>query len=119
MKQVYHLNPVNKTTAIAVSQTGCTKDSKLTDEQLRENLVIRVKKIDTELKAVPKGFFRSQLGKEKQEIQNKITAIRPKKKSPGIENFFIEAARETLTKPQFSMLMSRANQIKETKSIKK
>lgn len=109
MRDIYSSVPVNKVAAIVIGQSGCASDDTLNNEQLRENLVSRWKKLQSELLLLPKkSLKRKALGQEMQGMQDKINEIRPAKKAKGVEGYFIDAAREALTKPQFDILMGKA-----------
>jgi hypothetical protein len=53
-------------------------------------------------------YRKKELGQEKAAICKLINALRPKRRAPGVEFYFIEAARETLTKVMFSIVMDKA-----------
>jgi hypothetical protein len=110
MMDVYDRRPVNKMTAIVANQQGCASDDTLTEEQERENLVAILKGLEFQIQRTAKGPFRKGLGRQKADLQERIHAIRPKVKSPGIENFFIAAAKEKLSGPQFKMVMRSAGE---------
>ncbi len=112
MREICHLNPINKSTAGVVGQKGCSLNNKLTDEQLRENLVTYVKRLETQIISSRKGSWkRAELGLLKNKVQGEINKLRPKRRSPGVENFFIKAAKETLTKPEYDRVMQLANEL--------
>lgn len=109
MESIYHRSPVNKSASVVTSQSGCATDGTLSDEQLRENLVEKLKRIEKRILSIPKNSQeRKTLGKEKLRLQNKIHEIRPAKKAPGVENCFIEVCRREFTKVQFDILMAKA-----------
>lgn len=85
-------------------------DETLTDEQKRENLVARLKALQrmrSDKFTIGKDAWKD-LGREISEVGIAIGNIRPKKKAPGVENYFIDAARNFLTKSQFDIIMTKA-----------
>ena len=116
---IYASTPVDRTAAMVTSQKGCANTSNLSPEQLRENLVVREKKLKYTLMCLPKGSIeRKQVAKEFHATCTKINAIRPKKRCPGIESFFVGEARKYLTKYQFDTIMNRAGNEYEKKREK-
>lgn len=82
----------------------------LTPEQERENLVAHLKAVEKTLLDTPKGRRRDELGKKKYELQQAISAIRPKLYGPkGVERHFIEVCREELPEAQFKRFMHDAS----------
>jgi hypothetical protein len=88
-----------------------------TDERLslvtkKNKLIEEVKIINALLKKHPRDrslqLKRKELGLILKEVDDKIHEIRPKKKAPGVEHYFIEATRETVTKAQFHIIMTNA-----------
>ena len=105
---VYGLRPVNRTAALVVSQGGCSS-GELTDEQIRENLVLQLKKIASDILTMPKkSKLRKELGIKKSEIEHQINAIRPKKRKADVAEYFIDVIREELTAAHYRILMARA-----------
>jgi len=108
MENIFSREPINKTAKIVTSQKGCSLPE-LTQEQLRENLVKKVKYLSSELNKYPKkSKHRKALGSEILTLNTEINTIRPKKNAKGVEQFFIDAARDTLTKFQFNIVMDKA-----------
>lgn len=108
MEKICLCKPVNKIAAIVANQKNCT-DGQLTKEQLRENLVKKIKILNEQIVNLPKGEKRKQIGKEIHELSKQINAIRPAKKTGfTITDFFIDEIRDYLTKPIFNMLMDKA-----------
>lgn len=108
MVDVYALRPINRTAALVVSQSGCSS-GELTDEQMRENLVIQQKKIARDILTLPKkSKLRKELGKKKSEVEHLINEITPKKKANGVEFYFFAVVKEELTNAHFRILMDRA-----------
>lgn len=88
----------------------------LTPEQERQNLVAKLHAMEKKILELPKGKIRSDLGKQKFELQQQILAIRPKLKGPkGVDGCFVELCREQLPAWQFKRLISEAS--KMAKSI--
>ena len=109
MNDIYLLDPINRTAALATNQSGCASDGTLSDEQLRENLVIKAKQLQSALILFPKNSKeRKLLGLEKSKIEKKINSIRPKRTAKGVDQYFIDAARDLLTRTQFNTLMNLA-----------
>lgn len=105
---IYFSDPIDSTAKRVTSQSGCS-GSHISDEKLRENLVKNWKHLRNSLVQYPKNSRkRKQIGLELLDLQDRIHEIRPKKKAPGVENYFINAARDILTKAQFNIIMSRA-----------
>jgi hypothetical protein len=88
-----------------------------TDEDKRRNLVRCVQRLLEEHKTCTNRAERGALGQKIQELQNAINAMRPKRKMPGVEQYFIDAAREMLPKAMFNLVMNRAvSKMKEAKT---
>jgi hypothetical protein len=51
---------------------------------------------------------RRQLGREKAEICLQINKLRPKSRTPGIQQHIIDVLREELTKAEFDVLFKKA-----------
>jgi len=108
MRDIYSSTPVNKTASIVTSQSGCASDGTLSDEQKRANLVYKSKLLVMQINKLPPGNAKKKLGKQLYEIQNKINKIRPAKKAVGVERYFIDVARDKLTRFQFDSFMREA-----------
>ena len=112
MDDIYSRTPINKTAAVVTSQTNCT-DS-LTDTQIRDNLVAKIKKVDEEIRLSPrKSKRREELGKLKHELQNQIREIRPKKRFHGVEKYVMDILKKELPKFEFDRLIDRAEKLKK------
>jgi hypothetical protein len=108
MSDVYSRSPVNKTAALVTGQNGCGNGS-LTQEQIRENLVLKLKSLKTELQAAPKGSAaRRDMAGEQRLLEKAIREIRPKMKGKGAGEHFIAVCREEMTKYQFDTIMTKA-----------
>lgn len=82
----------------------------LTPEQQRQCLVAKIKAIDAQIIALPKGENRSELGKIKQEICLQINAIRPKfHGSKDALHHLFDLVKEEMPKLQFMRLWDEAN----------
>ena len=109
MIDIYDRQPVNKTAAVVTSQSGCASDDTLSGEQLRENLVAQLKALLVEILKHPRGSQkRKALNIMKRDIEIQINAIRPKRKAPSVDQYFIGEAREALLPFQFKRIMDRA-----------
>lgn len=53
-------------------------------------------------------YRKIELGRIKFDLQEKMRLLRPRKKAPGVENYFIDAARDILTKSMFNLIMDKA-----------
>lgn len=111
MFDVYKRHPVNKTAALVSVQKNCCDE--LSEEQVRQNLVDKVKKIDDLIQGMPKGDERKRLGREKNELCQKINSIRAKKKCPGVEKYVMDILREELSSFQFKRLLHMASERKD------
>jgi hypothetical protein len=89
----------------------------LTTEQQRDCVKSILFSVIEDRKTEKNKWRYDALGKEISELNKKINEIRPKKKSPNIERFFIDAARETLTKDLFNLVMYKANKMLEASGI--
>ena len=109
MDDIYSRVPVNKTAAIVTGQSGCASDGTLSGEQLRENLVAQWKHVREQIEVLSRGSLRrKELGRRLHDLQVKINAIRLKRKALEVKDYLIECIKETLTKPQFDILMAKA-----------
>ncbi len=105
MDSIYGMLPINRAAGLVTGQSGCTTE--LTKEQMRENLVKRKQVMEAELLSLPKkSDRRKELGQELQKINTEINAIRPKRRSVGVENYFIDIARENLSSFEFNRWMN-------------
>lgn len=78
-------------------------------EQQRENLVARYKKLTAECAQLPKGPLKKIMGQEIADIAQRISEIRPKRKGPpDLGTYFMDVAREELTKAQFDRWVNEA-----------
>ena len=108
--EIYGMRPVNKTAGIVTGQSGCASDDTLTDEQKRENLVAIIKMMDGQLKSLKKGTKeRKALSLEYRKICLAINELRPKKKTPGVENYVIDVLRDELSQFEFKRIFTLAN----------
>lgn len=81
----------------------------LTLEQQRENLVARYKKLTSECAALPRGPRKKEMGQQIAAIAQRISEIRPKRKGPpDLGTYFMDVAREELTKAQFTRWVDEA-----------
>ena len=105
---IYGMTPINKAAANVTNQAGCTTE--LTGEQLRDNLVSKLKSLVSEASALPKkSTERNKINKKITETNKAISEIRPKAKCKGVEVFFISVARENLSKFEFNRWMTVAS----------
>lgn len=80
-------------------------------EEQRASLVAKWKSLHDSIASGAIGDKqRKRIGKEMHEIQAQISAIRPKKKAPGVENHFIAVVRESVPPAQFRIWMHEAAQ---------
>lgn len=81
----------------------------LTPEQERENLVAIYKRLTAECAALPKGPRKKAMGQEIAKIAQRISEIRPKRKGPpDLGTYFMDVAREEMTKAQFDRWVAEA-----------
>lgn len=85
----------------------------LSDEQKRECLKSVVLGIEEEIQIERDKWRRKALGIRKAELCLMMNKLRPKKKSPGATEFFVQAARETLTADLFRMILHKASLMNE------
>lgn len=89
-------------------------EESLTDEERRDCLKQVLFRIEDMLKNENDKWRKKDLGLLKFEIQEKMRSIRPSMKLKcSIESYFMEAARETLTKDLFSLILGKANRLLE------
>ena len=102
----YSRTPLNREAASVTSQSGCASDDTLTDEQMRENLVEKWKALHDKIIVLPKkSKERKALGKELMDLQNQISAIRPKRKCPEFRGHVMDVIREELSAYQFRRII--------------
>lgn len=81
-------------------------DIALTDEQRRDSLKARLEALQLVRLNMNKASPRfKETGREIAELCAAISAIRPKKRCPGVEQHFINVVRESVTKAQFNAWM--------------
>jgi hypothetical protein len=108
MMNIIDKEPINKLAKIVTNQKGCS-DGNLNNEQIRQNLVQKVKILTERIKYFPKSSCeRKKIGSEISEINKQINSIRPKAKCKSVDNYFIDAARKILTSEMFRMVMNEA-----------
>ena len=112
---IYNLTPVNSTAARVTSQKGCEGDSNLSDDQLRERLVEHYKRLINKITDLPKkSTERKELIKQSSIIQDRLIELKHlKKTNRGINYFFLDAAKEYLTKHQFDIIFAKAQKLME------
>lgn len=85
----------------------CPED--LTPEQERDCLVARVKQLQEFLTAAAKSHpDRKAVAEEFQRLTLRINEIRPKRRAPGVQQFFLDVCRERMTKLEFDRFMNEA-----------
>ena len=110
MLDIYSRSPINKTAALVTSQGGCATDGTLSSEQIRENLVSKLKAIEVEILACKKGSKkRKELGKKKTALQEQVSEIRPKMKCKGVKDHILDILREELTDFEFKRILKKAS----------
>lgn len=77
----------------------------LSPEDERGNLVAQLKALQAKNAAETRPWRKKALGKEIFELTERIRKIRPKAKCKGVDQFFIDAARDVLAKGQFDAVM--------------
>lgn len=116
-KTIYMRTPVNRQAAIVTNQKNC-RGTQITPEQERANLVKKLNALKAELPNYSKkSWHRKNIGIEIQKLQDKIHNIRPSLKAPNADRFFIEAAKELLTKSMFSLILHKASIKSEEYSV--
>lgn len=81
----------------------------LSPEEVRASLVAKWKQLHSLITGGGiSNAQRKKIGHEMVALQNQISAIRPKSKCPGVENFFIDVVRESVTPAQFGIWMREA-----------
>lgn len=89
----------------------------LTLEQQRDSLKVIWHQIEEELGVERDWWRRKALARKKMEVQDAMRAIRPKRRCPGSANFFIEAARQTLTPSLFNIVMTKSVELFQQSQI--
>lgn len=93
---------------------GWEEDENLSPEEERDCVVAFYKKVHDEIILLPKNSQkRKELGQLQAQIQKRLNELRPKKKCPGVERYFIDAVRNSVTKFQFSKYMEKAVRMKK------
>ena len=110
MSDIYSRQPVNKTASVVTSQSGCASDDTLTNEQLRENLVSKLKHLEDEITSTPKGSKRRrELGAKKAELCAMINGLRPSRKCKGVKDHILDVLREELSAFEFKRILHKAS----------
>ena len=107
----YAMRPINKTASLVTAQSGCATDGTLSDEQIRENLVLKITNLKEMVAGMPKGVKkRKALGLDILEAQKKLSEINAKIKgsSKDIHFYIIDILREELTEGEFKELVKKA-----------
>lgn len=90
----------------------CERTFDPTDDELRENLKLKVKAIDAEIATLPaKHPRRVELGQQKFALCTQMHTIQPKWKLPDLGFFIIRAMREMVPKHQYAMFLKRAEEL--------
>lgn len=100
--------PANRQTAI--SGAGTSKDPALTDAQKREDLLTHLARIEAQI-LTSEGRARRMLGRQKFDIQQQLSALRPKHRRPSYVSYFHEVARQMLLPATFRMICEKAHQL--------
>ncbi len=109
MRDIYGRQPVNKTASVVTSQSGCASDNTLTNEQLRENLVSKLKHLEDEIISTPKGSRRRrELGAKKAELCAMVNGLRPSRKCKVVKDHIMDVLREELTEFEFKRILKKA-----------
>jgi hypothetical protein len=116
---IYLCEPINKTAAIVVSQSGCSDE--LTPVQKRDNIVSRMKQIDNQIEILSKTMTkknpaRKKLGLEKFQLCHDLKEIKLKIKEINIKeatrkDFYdcvFESMKENLSTFKYKQIMSLA-----------
>lgn len=98
--------PVNRSAAVVAGGGGSEDD--LTVRQKRENLLPMLARLEAEIAAAPTAARRKELGRQKFELQQQLSLLRPKKTYPTYAQHFHEAAREMLAPAMFRLICDAA-----------
>lgn len=85
----------------------------MTDEQKRDCLKQALFAVKEEILKETDKWRRKELGRQQQELQDKMRAIRPKRRCPGAEHYFIEATKQICGLATYSLIMGRAVELHE------
>lgn len=97
-----------KGSARGVNLLGWEMPEDLTPEQQRAAIAARVTQINEILQGNVPPWVRRKLGQEQFQLQGLMREIRPTRRCPGIEQHFIDVARERLTVCEFNVWMGEA-----------
>ena len=90
----HHSTPVNRTAGLVTSQSGCSDE--LTPEQIRENLVAKVKKLQEDIKTLT-GGEKKKVGLQIHHLQTEINAIRAKQKGDrDLSAYIVDVVKESV-----------------------
>ena len=78
------------------------------DDDLRQNLSNRVKRIDAMIQAETDKEAKRALGLEKLDVQKQIQQLRKKQRAADVGQHFMNAAQETLAPGMFKIIMNKA-----------
>jgi len=88
---------------------GANPASVLSLEEQRASMVASVKALTQRLSGITDKQARATIGQQLYELNTAINALRPKMKgSPNVASFFIEVAKERLSKAVYQSLMDEA-----------
>jgi prephenate dehydratase len=104
-------NHSTKGTGRGTNLLGWGEAENLTPEQQRAAMAKRVTQINFSLKqnkeTAPKWQL-DALRTEKLQLEMAMREIRPSRRNPGVENFFVDVARGRLTPAEFNIWMGEA-----------
>lgn len=100
--------PLNRTAAMVTG--GGQDDPEFTPEQKRENLAGFIQKLDRAIASASDPAERKRLGQQKLQGQTAIKELKLRRTTDPREfnHFFIDVARETLTRPVYKMIRDEA-----------
>lgn len=92
-----------------VNLLGWTGEEHMTPEQERSALAARAKQLQKIFtNKTYKRYEKEQLVQEYQTITKRINELRPKLRTPGIEQYVFQVLQETLTKTEYDRLINEA-----------
>lgn len=89
-------------------------DVRLTPEQERSNLTTIIQQLETQIKEAKEQklgkAFVKELGKKKFDLQCQIAELGVTKRFKGIEGYFIEVTKETVTASLFDLIVKKSHE---------
>ena len=114
---IYTRTPVNKQSAIAVSQSDCEDERSI--YQIREDLAKKYSHLQRELFGLPKGHdIRKKIGQELHCLARQLQLVNKEVKKEnvcgvGLTEYIVKVCRDRFSKPEWKVILNKATELKK------